>query len=178
MNMELEAYLNPDARLAEEEEEEEEEAAAAQGEEEARAVNFLGAATEMANGRTCKETKYQYGRKQLHLKQWVIAELGGRCYSVESEKVILADLSANDLLQFLGYTMFKRHKDGTQLAPPVYNSFQHVSGYKSAIKAQFRAESVPVPAVMEEKLGDFFAGYKRHIASLKQKGEMKLQEGI
>jgi hypothetical protein len=51
MNMELEAYLNPDARLAEEEEEEEEEeeAAAAQGEEKARAVNFLGAATELQN---------------------------------------------------------------------------------------------------------------------------------
>ena len=61
--------------------------------------------------------------------------------------------------------------------PVVYQTFQHVSGYKSAIKDYFSTMNCELGKETEKMLTNSFGGYSRKIAALKQDGQMSIVEG-
>ena len=80
--------------------------------------------------------------------------------------------------QFFGYISVKRNlRTKEALDPVMYQSFSHVSGYNSAIRSFFKNRRMEMDKNADAMIKDFLAGYKRKVASLKQSGEMKLQEG-
>ena len=53
----------------------------------------------------------------------------------------------------------------------VPQSFQHVSsGFKSAIKDYYKQKNIEMPIESQRMLANFFAGYKRQYAQMKQEG--------
>ena len=84
-----------------------------------------------------------------------------------------------DALKVFYYTYIskKRNKDGTNKNPVVHQSFEHVSGYKSAIKNHFKSRRVAFNDDSVLLQSDFFGGYKRLIADEKQDGTRKIREG-
>jgi hypothetical protein len=57
------------------------------------------------------------------------------------------------------------------------NSFQNVSGFKSAITHDWSSKKFKPKEEVVAEFKIFFAGYKRTVADLKQKGEMEIKEG-
>ena len=58
-----------------------------------------------------------------------------------------------------------------------YQTFEHVSGYKSAILSDMRLQGHELGKRDLNRMGDWFAGYKRLIAEQKQEGLMEVGEG-
>jgi hypothetical protein len=77
------------------------------------------------------------------------------------------------LKEFLGHICKKKDKNG----PVVFHAFQHVSGYKSAIKDYYSNMDVNVSEDILKMFKQFFEGYVRTIAKLKQDGVMSIIEG-
>ena len=85
-----------------------------------------------------------------------------------------------DALKVFYYTYIskKRNKDCTNKNPVVvHQSFEHVSGYKSAIKNHFKSRRVAFNDDSVLLQSDFFGGYKRLIADEKQDGTRKIRVG-
>jgi hypothetical protein len=77
---------------------------------------------------------------------------------------------------FFGY-ICKKKKGGNYISPVVYQTFQNVSGYKSAIKDYISSSDCEIKPVIEKMFKSFLGGYHRKIASLKQDGAMSVIEG-
>ncbi len=63
------------------------------------------------------------------------------------------------------------------LNPIQHQSFQHDSGYKSALIDGFRRKKVPVQVSTKAMFDNLSAGYKKTIGKLKQNGEMSMTKG-
>lgn len=133
-------------------------------------------AEDIIDGRKCANTKTQYRRKFLHFEKW-IKERYPMCINEVNSTVNLLSVEKSHLMEFFGYICRKRDRNGAFIDPTVYQTFQHVSGYKSAIKDYFSNGNVSVAADIEKMLKEFFAGYQRKIALLKQDGVMSIVEG-
>ena len=71
----------------------------------------------------------------------------------------------------------KRDEDYTYLDPVVHQSYEHISGYKSAImNAYCKRRITPSKQYLQDQT-DVFAGYKRWIGEEKQEGLRPLIEG-
>ena len=136
----------------------------------------INLAEEIIDGRKCQNTKVQYRRKYAHFEQWVQKRYP-ECYDVSTTSVILTAIQKSHLLDFFGFICKKKDKFGTFIEPTTYQTFQHVSGYKSAIKDYFSRGNVDLAADVEKMLKEFFGGYQRKIAILKQDGIMSIVEG-
>ena len=128
------------------------------------------------DGRKCANTKIQYRRKFAHFVQWVQQRYPA-CFDDATASVILTAIQKSHLLDFFGFICRKKDKAGNFLEPTVYQTFQHVSGYKSAIKDYFSRGNVDLARDVEKMLKEFFGGYQRKIAVLKQDGVMSIVEG-
>ena len=128
------------------------------------------------DGRKCANTKIQYRRKFAHFVQWVQQRYPA-CFDDATASVILTAIQKSHLLDFFGFICRKKDKAGNFLEPTVYQTFQHVSGYKSAIKDYFSRGNVDLARDVEKMLKEFFGGYQRKIAVLKQDGVMSSVEG-
>lgn len=71
----------------------------------------------------------------------------------------------------------KRDDDYIYVEPMEHQSFEHVSGYKSAIMNVYRTRRITVSTRYLQDQTDFFAGYKRRIGDEKQEGLRPLIEG-
>ena len=78
--------------------------------------------------------------------------------------------------EYFGHACRKKDKNGEYIRDQ-WNAFQTVSGYKSAIKDYYKDNRIDMGVDVSAMCDEFFAGYKRKIASLKQRGEMSLVEG-
>ena len=63
------------------------------------------------------------------------------------------------------------------MEPKEYQSFEHVSGYRSAIKERFSKQGQSMPEPLSIEISRFFRGYRRKIAQLKQDGKKSMQDG-
>lgn len=145
--------------------------------------NNLELGNSFVSGRICNKTKKQYKQKFDHFKKWVRLK-HAHVYSEENDTVDIEQLDSAILTEFFGHISKKRKlKEETEENPYVYvdpvqhQSFQHVSGYKSAIINEFRNRSVFVPDRIQITLTGLFGGYKRTVADLKQTGDMPMMEG-
>ena len=133
-------------------------------------------AEEIIDGRKCANTKTQYRRKFLHFEKW-IRDNYSMCINEVTSTVNLLSVEKSHLMEFFGYNCRKKDRNGAFVDPTVYQTFQQVSGYKSAIKDHFSNGMVSVAADIEKMLKEFFAEYQRKIALLKQDGVMSIVEG-
>lgn len=78
---------------------------------------------------------------------------------------------------FFEHICQKLQKDGAYLDPPMYQSFEHVSGYNSAIKYHYKKHKVLFREEWANQISDFLCGYERLIAGLKRDGVMAMTEG-
>ena len=88
-------------------------------------------AIEIMAGRKSDNTKNQCKHKVEHFKKWLQSR-----HPVCIEESGSTDLSAVDrkiLKEFLGHICKKKDDEGVYCDPVVFLSYQHVSGYKSAI---------------------------------------------
>lgn len=97
--------------------------------------------------------------------------------SLNGTKEIKLDQIGIDAIQnFLTKMSYKHDKHGN-IIEKSRQAFEHVSGYKSAIRFYYRRRRVLPPEELNAMFRDFFTGYERLIAELKQNGDMKLHEG-
>ena len=132
-------------------------------------------AIEIMAGRKSDNTKNQCKHKVEHFKKWLQSR-----HPVCIEESGSTDLSAVDrkiLKEFLGHICKKKDDEGVYCDPVVFLSYQHVSGYKSAIKDYFITQEVKISDEIERMFTQFFEGYKRTVAKLKQDGVMPILEG-
>lgn len=128
------------------------------------------------DGRKCENTKRQYQRKYEHFRIWM-KEKYPQCIGEDGTMINLAMIEKSHLVQFFGHICKKKSKTGQYLSPVQYQSFQHVSGYISAIKDYFGNQDHNLKEDIEKFLKKFFGGYMRKIAGLEQDGEMSIVEG-
>jgi hypothetical protein len=143
------------------------------------------------SNRIAEPSKVQYERKVKHFELFVQRkhpELCEATRSSEDNQQPAVDFSractSENLKEFFGYISIKRNKrlisednpEG-EIRPHKYQSYEHVSGYKSALKDALRSKRITIETEVDQTLTDFFDGYKRQIAELKQNGEMEITEG-
>jgi hypothetical protein len=63
------------------------------------------------------------------------------------------------------------------LDPVQFQCYEHVSGYKSAIKKRYSKELIPITREMDTMLTEFFGGYGEGALTEKQNGNISLTEG-
>ena len=132
-------------------------------------------AVEIIDGRKCQNTKRQYRLKVENFKKWLCSK---HPVCIKEDETI--DLNAVDrtiLKEFFGHICKKKDRNGIYFDPIVFHAFQHVSGYKSAIKDYYSTQEVKISDEIEKMLKQFFEGYVRTIAKLKQDGVMEIIEG-
>lgn len=102
----------------------------------------------MLGKRKSHKTIGQYVRKYRHFIEWIsrnhpelVDQIARGVDIIPPNKLSL--ITATQLVGFFDYICLKRNKTTHQLLiPKTYQSFQHVSGYKSAIKNHFNEVSV------------------------------------
>ena len=132
-------------------------------------------ALEIMDGRKCANTKNQYRLKVERFREWVESK-HPECLN-DDTTLNLAQLDKSVLREFFGHICKKKDKAGAYLDPVVFHAFQHVSGYKSAIKDFYSNKEVTMSLDIQKMLKQFFEGYVRTVAKLKQDGIMPIVEG-
>ena len=130
--------------------------------------NAIETAEEIIDGRKCENTKNQYNRKFEHFRQQIV-EKYPECTLTDRVTVNLALLNKVHVHDLFEHTC-KKKKNGDYGSPIVYQSFQHVSGYKSSIMDHFATSECEIKPDIDKMLKNFFGGYHRKIASLKSLG--------
>jgi hypothetical protein len=128
-------------------------------------------AIEIMDGRETLNTKNQYRLKIQNFQEWVLIK-HPNCLNEEGT-LNLPLLDVTILREFLGHLCKKR----IYFEPIVYHAFQHVSGYKSAIKNYYSNMGVNISEDILKMFKQFFEGYVRKVAKLKQDGVMSVVEG-
>lgn len=126
-------------------------------------------------------TKEQYDRKFDHFLLW-LKDNYPNCFDANDNFIPLS-VETEIFEDFFGHICKKRNlKTGEYLFNEKdqdfeYQSFEHVSGYKSAIKNFYKSKRIRLSEETNDVLTEFFAGYERQIGNLKQDGKMSITEG-
>lgn len=89
--------------------------------------------------RKSSKTLTQYHRKFGHFVTWIGRNHPSLVVNGQLPPHKLRLINAKQLVDFFDYIKYKRNKQTNEvLIPKSFQSFQHVSGYKSAIKDHFR----------------------------------------
>ena len=132
-------------------------------------------ALEIMDGRKCLNTKKQYRLKVEHFRKWLEAKHPD-CLRLDTT-IDLTKVDKVILKEFLGHACKKKERDGSYKDPVIFHAFQHVSGYKSAIKDYYSNMEVEFSEDILKMFKQFFEGYVRRVAQLKQDGIMPIIEG-
>jgi hypothetical protein len=120
-------------------------------------------------------TRRRYHRFFDQFKEWVVQNHDEFVDQVGD--LMLRNITDEAFKEFLAHKTKKTYKDGTYMVPEKFQSYEHVSGYKSGVVYGFDNAGVPLRASTSKMFKEFFAGYRRKVGQLKQNGEMKLKEG-
>lgn len=135
----------------------------------------INLAVEIIDGRKCANTKIQYYRKVQHFKKWIY---DFHPMSISSDGTLnLSSITTDHIQEFLGHICKKKKAGGEYKSPVEYQAFQHVSGYKSALKDYYNTQNVKISDDSLRMMEQFFKGYTRKIAQMKQDGILPLVEG-
>lgn len=133
--------------------------------------------------RLSEKTKKIYKSKVAQFTLWIKWKHPA-LYHTGRNEVNFRDLTAAVLKDFIGDVSLKRNKKLETAANPFVfavphkqQSFEHVSGYKSAVINEYKARSIGVPDEVTMMFSQLFAGYKRKVGEMKLNGEMPMQEG-
>ncbi|KAF0775980.1 hypothetical protein AaE_000320 [Aphanomyces astaci] len=121
--------------------------------------------------RLVNDTRTQYAYIIERFKRWLLSE------HPEFVSIIQLPLSTKVCQTYLDFASVKRDATGKELVPKRFNSFSTIGTCKSAIKYLYKEANIKMHDELEAKLKDFANGYKRHIAQLREDGEMPIGEG-
>ena len=107
-------------------------------------------ALQIMDGRKCANTKNQYRLKVERFREWVESK-HPECLN-DDTTLNLAQLDKSVLREFFGHICKKKDKAGAYLDPVVFHAFQHVSGYKSAIKDFYSNKEVTMSLDIQKML--------------------------
>ena len=129
-----------------------------------------------------QNTKRQYSNKVKHMYEWFKEHhqelcTPPDCAELELNLIATTRDGSDALKEFYAHISKKKNRDGSYKDPVVHQSFENVSGYKSAIKNHFKSKRVKFSDESELLQSEFFGGYKRLIAEEKQDGTRKVREG-
>ena len=122
-------------------------------------------AEEIIDGRKCANSKTQYRRKFLHFEKW-IRERYPMCINEVTTTVNLLSVENSHLVDFFGYICREMDRNGAFIDPTVYQTFQHVSGYKSAITDYFSNGNVSVATDIEKDVKRVFCWVSKENCSV------------
>ena len=108
------------------------------------------------SNKKCQSTKTEYKRKQIHFEEWVQIKRPG----LNRQGAWLCNVDKNTMEDFMGHICQKKTEGGEYFAPPKFQSYNHVNGYKSAILDFFDKQGLKANADMKEMFTDFNHGYK------------------
>ncbi|ETV80376.1 hypothetical protein H257_06685 [Aphanomyces astaci] len=123
--------------------------------------------------RLVNDTTTQYAYIIERFKRWLPSEHPE--FVVNS--VIQLPLSTKVCQTYLDFASVKRDATGKELVAKCFNSFSTIGTCKSAIKYLYKEANIQMHDELEARLKDFANGYKRHIAQLREDGEMPIGEG-
>lgn len=134
------------------------------------------------------ETREQYKRKLDKMKGWLIENHIECLESVEDPVTDdLTDVANYNISlplpdvvveSFMSHCLLKIDaRTGEYFDPPRFYSFQHVNGYRSALKHLYREQGMRASDDVEHVLKETMDGFKRRIALLKEDGMMPQTEG-
>ena len=143
--------------------------------------NELNLSNSFIDGNVEDSTKRQYTTKLNNFKKWLQVK---HPQLVVNNKVVYEDIDVKTLKEFFGHISKKRNRAAETIVNPIvyfhptkFLSYEHVSGYKSAIVHGYKKADVERSPQHNKMLKELFAGYKRKVGHLKQTGEMKIGEG-
>jgi len=139
--------------------------------------NALAQGRAYSAGKILAKTQKGYLQKCKHFSSFLQVN-HAELFINENDITDWSTLDPEVLTEFFGYISIKRNRDGTPIVPTNYQSYEHISGYASAIK--FHVHSIKKQKLRQdayEELSAVLGGYKRKVADLKQNGEMRLGEG-
>ena len=136
---------------------------------------LLTDADDICNEKLDITTRRRYNRFFDQFKEWVVHNHDE--FLDEAGDLILRNITDEAFKEFLAHKTKKTYKDGAYMVPEKFQSYEHVSGYKSGLVYGFDKAGVPLRTSTSKMFKEFFAGYRRKIGQLKQNGEMKLKEG-
>ncbi|KAH9186568.1 hypothetical protein AeNC1_011456 [Aphanomyces euteiches] len=108
------------------------------------------------------------------ITKWLCKERPGCIH----DGAIKLPLELNDCKAILTYCSIKRNRQTSEeIVPRKYNSFSTINGCLSAIQHLYSEDGIQVSSELKDMMTKYSHGYRRHIANLKQSGEMSLVEG-
>jgi hypothetical protein len=114
----------------------------------------LSDAAMISSARTTKSTKDQYGRKMVHAVSWFKDR---HPEVVRGNDILYESLLPEHLPEF--FASMARKKDSSRSRKRgTYHSFEHVSGYKSAIRDDMKTKRFRPSADVDCAIDNFFAG--------------------
>lgn len=143
-------------------------------------VNYMGyrnmnVSDSIISHRLAPNTLRQYEKKVRVFLSWIA---GNYPDFIVGDELNFSLITSSILKEFFGFICQKRNNITRVSSDGIaYQSYQHVSGFKSAIKNFYRCCGVTFDEEADKMLKDFFDGYERKIADLKQKGEISTMEG-
>jgi hypothetical protein len=134
---------------------------------------------EISNGNVVQRTRAQYEAKVGRFSEWLQSAFPNLVNQDQAgtRVVNFNGVTSEIYTELFGHICKKKDKDGNYVNPPQYDSFQYVSGYKSALKKHYKLNDIVWEDKVEAAVSLFLSGYKRKIAELKKSGEKPLIEG-
>lgn len=139
--------------------------------------NALAQGRAYSAGKILQNTRKQYLQKCKHFSNFLRTN-HAELFINENDITEWSTLNPDILTEFFGYISIKRTRNGAAVVPTTHQTYEHVSGYASAIK--FHVHTVRKQKLKQEcyeEMAALLGGYKRKVADLKQNGEMRLGEG-
>ena len=143
--------------------EEEEEVVVAEEDE----WNALAQGRAYSAGKIMSKTRKGYLQKCKHFSSF-ISRNHPDLFLNDDDITDWPTLEPDILTEFFGFISIKRKRDGEALVPTSYQSYEHVSGYASAIK--YHVHSVRKQKLSQlayDEVSSLLGGYKRKVADLK-----------
>jgi hypothetical protein len=102
-----------------------------------------------------ENTRVQYNNKLRHFKEYVKRKLP-HLYEQDSDEVKLDQINSDHLRDFFGCICKKQSAEAEPTATEDdeeirYQSYEHVSGYKSAIRYYYKEKRIPVSMEKEQQ---------------------------
>ncbi|KAF0767433.1 hypothetical protein AaE_002852 [Aphanomyces astaci] len=123
--------------------------------------------------RVVERTRSQYSTMLAHFQRWLIHNNP----DLVKNNSICLPIPPGVCQAYLTFVSTKRDAQGNELVPQLHNSYSTINGYKSAIKFLNSERKCDASVELELTLKQFAKGYKRHVAQLKEDGEIPMREG-
>lgn len=125
------------------------------------ATSSPSARRRIADNRLKDTTKSRYGRKVTIFVSWLSRNFPTFVGPEFEEKEFDMNAMTSEIFDdFFEHICQKLQKDGTYFSPTKYQSFEHVSGYNSALKYHYKKHKIPFRDDWSDAISEFLTSPK------------------